>query len=429
MIGAENWFPMRWPPGWRDPSFLDLLKDTPINCLLIPAAEPDLSAVRQQARRVGFTCLSPASPEGSSGSLEQLPLIPRSALSWQAPPKVLAVSECVWPAIVAGTNALAGPTGVPWVDSNGWFCQLVRALAPTSTFWLAYEPPADKLLTPQSYALAAADAEAHGARWVISLDAATAAEVTYAKAALRAISQVLSFFSAHRAWRQFRPCAAVGVLSDFSGNNRELAEELLNLLSRRHLPFRVLPKSSQGEAPLNGLKAIVYPDASMPPAPLRNHLLDFVRAGGLLITGPQWELHEGSPGPEDVYRRFRVFNAGRGRLAIAKEELSDPYLLALDTHLLLGRAHDLIRLWNGGSLNVYYAASPDSKRALVQLINYATRRPAHPVTVGLARRYRQARWWEIGNEQPRALEIAPASQGIELPLPEFDICAAIELEA
>jgi len=425
MGSAPERFPMRWPARWRDPSLLKLLADTPINLLLTPA-DPGLDAVRREARRMGLTCGELVTAQPSRP--DQIRIRPRSELEWKAPGAVVAASECVWPSIASESAGSAGPTGVPWVDSNGWFAQLARTLMPESEIWLVFDPPGGTVLRPESYALAVADCEAFGARWVVSLDEQAQAETRLAARIIQVVGDALRFFGRHRAWSGYVTCAVLGVLSDYSGEDRHMAEEILNLLARRHLPFRVLRKTD-GKSQFEGLKAIIHPDARPAPREIEQRLLDFVRQGGLLIAGPGWRVREGHRGPQDVHRRFDVFLLGKGRLAIAREPFSDPYLVALDAHLLLGRRHDLIRLWNGGSLNVHYTAERDGKRAVVQLVNYSTRRPAHQVTLGLTTRYRRAWYWELGANKPRALEVRPASQGVELPLPEFAVYAAVELEA
>jgi len=429
MNAAERWIPLRWPASWRDPSYLALLEGSPINCLLVSGSGAGFEALGEAAGRRGIACLTARGAEAPAAAAGELRIVPRSALDWGARDPVLAVSECVWPSVAeTGGGAEAGPTGMPWVDSNGWFVQLARVRAPGRAVWLVFEPPENRVLRPEAYALAAADAEAYGARWLITLATTTAADRAQAAAALGAVGRVLRFFEAHRNWRAFGPRAVLGVLSDFSGAHREAAEEILNLLARRALPFRILEKAAVGARSLEGLKAVIDPDASPASGPLRERLLSFVRAGGLLVTGPQWGAEEGVPAPGDVHGRYRVFQVGRGRLAIAKEEFGDPYLAALDVHLLLGRRHDVIRLWNAGSLNAYYTVAPPGRPALVQLLNYSLRGAAHSVTVGLSERYRAARFWELGAKAPRRLEIRPAAQGIELPLPGFSVYAAIELE-
>jgi hypothetical protein len=424
MASAVERCPMRWPPSWRDPSLLKLLAGTPINLLLTPA-DPGLDAVRSEARRMGLTCWEIVTAPPSRP--DQIRIQQRSELEWNRPGAVVAVSDCVWPSIASESRGSAGPTGVPWVDSNGWFAQLARALMPRSEIWLVFDPPGGMVLRAESYALAVADSEAFGGRWAVSLDEQAQADKGLAARIIHVVGDALRFFGQHRAWSSYVTCAVLGVLSDYAGEDRHMAEEILNLLARRHLPFRVLRKTDD-KSQFEGLKAIICPDARPPATEVEQRLLDFVRQGGLLIANAGWRVRGGTPGPEDVHRRFDVFLLGKGRLAVAREPFSDPYLVALDAHLLLGRRHDLVRLWNGGSLNIRYTGQPGGRRAVVQLVNYSTRHPAHEVTLGVTARYRRAWFWELGANKPRALEVRPAPQGIELPLPEFAIYGAVELE-
>ncbi len=427
MKAGLEWIPMRWPRSWRDPALLDLLRDSPVNVLLMPP-DRELAEVRAQAQQQGLSCWE-MSPAGEvSGPQGRFRIVARGELDWKGGGPIVAAGDCVWPAVAAGSGASAGPTGVPWVDSNGWFAQLARTLLPGREVWLFFDPPAKTVLAAESYAVAVADAEVFGARWAIALDEGLQSRPDRAGPVMRAISAALNFFQRHRNWSDWPVCAAVGVLSDFSGEHRHMAEEILNLLSRRHLPYRVLDKAAAAAVNLNDLKAIVYPDPAAPPPELEQRLLGFVRRGGLLVTGPQWRARAGSPGPPDVHGRFQVLRVGKGRLAIAREAFSDPYLVALDTHLLLGRSHDLLRLWNGGSLNVHYAMQADGTRAVVHLINYAARPAGHEVTLGMNRPVRRALFREPAASEPRALTILPAPQGVELPLPGFGAYAAVELE-
>ncbi|MCS7314072.1 MAG: hypothetical protein NZ554_01255 [Bryobacteraceae bacterium] len=425
---GQELVPIRWPAGWRDPALLAELENSPINLLLLPPG-PEFGPVRSQAQRRGLACWEITSAGEISAPQGRFRIVPRAELDWNATGPIVAARDCVWPAIATESTASAGPTGVPWVDSNGWLAQLVRTMLPGREFWLFFEPPANTVLRPEGYALAVADAEAFGARWAIAFDESVQRQPQRVAPVLQAVSRVIRFFQLQRHWRQWPACAAVGVLSDYCGEHRHMAEEILNLLARRHLPYRVLDKRQPGSWNLGNLKAVIYPDSLPPDQGRAQRLLDFVQRGGLLIAGPQWRLRPGRPGPQDVYGRFDVLLHGKGRLAIAREPFSDPYLVALDAHLLLGRRHDPIRLWNGGSFNAHYLVRPDGKRAVVQLLNYATRRPAHAVTLGINGAFRRAIFWEPEAEGPRTLETLPAPHGIEIPLPEFPVCAAVELEA
>jgi len=412
---------------------LDLLRPTPINCLVVTGQQQKLGPLVERARAAGLAVVA---PEGQAqGGLPTIPWTARSKVPWTGSAPVLAVSDNLWPGIPARSEggADAGPTGVPWVDSNGWFIQLARTRAPSKTFWLAYDPPPKaQFLRAASYLLAAADAETYGARWVVSLDerlrAGLVAKDSQALETWKQLAAALSFFKAHRDWNQYRPLNAMAVISDFAGPNEELSSEILNLAARRPLPIRIVEKARSVKASFEGLKAIIYAD-QQPPAPeLQKKLLAFARGGGLLIAGPKWPAVEGAPAPGDAYQRFNVHTLGKGRLATSKEDLLDPYTLVMDSHLLLSHRHDPLHFFNAGSTNSYYTASPDGKKALVQIVNYAMRPAGHPISFTTQERYRAARMWTLESGSPVALEVQAAGGGSDVHLPPLSVYAAIELE-
>src|SRR3954454_12398538 len=96
------WTPMRWPSAWADPATLDLLKGSGIDNLLLDDGA-GFEAVRTRAGQAGLRIVNPA-----------------------APPDGVRVIKGEWPGVrsMRGGGGGAGPTGVAWVDSNGWAVQL-----------------------------------------------------------------------------------------------------------------------------------------------------------------------------------------------------------------------------------------------------------------------------------------------------------------
>src|SRR4051794_24085631 len=89
-----------------------------------------------------------------------------TAIETAAPGAGVTVVKGEWPGVrIARGNsaAAAGPTGVAWVDSNGWLARLTAARHPGDAIWIDAAPRNGAYLT------AMADAAAHGARWYISL--------------------------------------------------------------------------------------------------------------------------------------------------------------------------------------------------------------------------------------------------------------------
>jgi hypothetical protein len=446
-----EWLPMRLPdsPGWHDPSALDLVRDTPIDCLAISWLA-DREQVRKseplldRGRELGLSFVSLANTETDPSNTEDapdFPIIPvaeRSTILQHRSSKILAVRDGAWPSIKLSSKgekdeAEAGPTGIPWVDSNGWLIRLVRAIAPEKSVWIIADPPNEATaLSTEAYLLAISDATAYGGNWVLSLDdrlsAGLAAGNAQARTAWETITNTLTYFQKHQGWRTYQAAGILGVLSDFSGPNEFLSTEVLNLMSRRHLPFRILVKSAALSESFGDLKAILYLDNAPPPLDLHDKLLTFALDGGLIIfpvgrAAPLW----GSPAPTEPYPRFFMYRVGRGRLAMAKRDITDPYVIALEAHILLSRRQDLLRLWNAGSLNSFYTASPDGTKVLIQLLNYA-RHPAGDVSLRVMSEFQSSRLWSLGAETPQPLSVASSLNGPEFHLPPISVYAAVELE-
>ena len=73
----------------------------------------------------------------TSGQSSDLPAIlqfQRDKVAWDTASTIFSSKENVWPGLnletMKGDTAVAGPTGVPWVNSNGWFSLLAGELAP-----------------------------------------------------------------------------------------------------------------------------------------------------------------------------------------------------------------------------------------------------------------------------------------------------------
>jgi hypothetical protein len=400
--------PLRWPAEWKDAALLALLEGTPLNAIL--AGPETAPAVLDRAKASGIAVVTPEDAR-------------------------IRLLEGVWPGVPVkgggGSSAEAGPTGLPWVDSNGWLIQLARTRTPDRPVWIGVEPPAGSgILRTPAYELAVADAETYGARWVVALDgklrAALAERAEPAVAAWKAIAAALRFFDARRDWNALGPEAVLAVISDFSGEHEFLANEILNLLARRSVPYRIVEKGRALDANLSGMKAVVYPDQAPPGDALREKLLAFAAGGGLLVANSSFPA-EGPTVGSDVHRRWKILATGKGRIALPQQGMDDPYLVAVDTQLLLSHRNDVVRLFNTGTLNCFY--SGDGRRSVFQVVNYATRVSGHPVTVAFKRGYRAARIRTLEAPAPASVGPLPTLEGgVEIHLPEFRLYAGIELE-
>jgi hypothetical protein len=405
--------PIRWPSAWKDPSSLGLLKGTAIDCLVVDP-HPDLEPLTTRARHEGLQVVS----------LKSLP-------------KDVTLVKGIWPGIRLtqsdGQDRMsAGPTGAPWVDSNGWRVNLAAAMHPGMEVWVD-APPKNPNLTSASYVMAVADIATYGGRWIITLEDQLAAGISAQKpASLEAwkkIAAAAGFFPAHKEWLSFQAEAVIGIVSDFTGQNQYVSHELLNLVARTNQPYRVMVRSKVSAPSFAGLRAVLYADAESPAPELRQQILAFVQEGGMLITGPTWGDLPGTPVEGYEYEGYteRVF--GKGKLAVSKADLTDPYLVANDSMVLVSHRYDLLRFWNGGAIGSYYTVAANRDHAAVQILFYARARSFGNASVRVVGAYREAKLWTL--DQPMAHSIAMELQkdAVELHLPPISQYAAVELSA
>ncbi len=494
MIVDRNWVPMKWPCGpleiarrkksgstdadlkdtleaWVRPSALEWLKGTPINCLIVEWADgrPEDSAQQQALKplleaghKLGISFvgklalkesagaavsaalaagLSAVICEDASAQPSDLPAIqqfPRDKAEWERASTVFSATENVWPGLnletMHGDTALAGPTGIPWVNSNAWFSMLARELAPGKTLWLDFDPPAaSNLLHPAAYALAVADSYAYGSRWIISLDdklrAALPKGNSQAQGVWKTLCEAVGFFESHRQWQAFKSQGILAIISDFRGDNAYLGGEVLNLLNRRQVQFRIIERARSLPA-LEGLKAILWLDHDTPSADQRAQLLAFVRQGGLVIAAAYWGSPDVTPAEKDPSLQYRLYNVGKGQIAVADDGFQDPYQVAVDTHLLVSRRNDLVRLYNPEATNCRSSGesvSPHKGRRLVQVLNYSSE-PAASVALWVNDGMQSARFWQFGAAEARNLQGRPAAPGTEFDLPPVSVYCALEFE-
>jgi len=328
------------------------------------------------------------------------------------------------------SGASSGPTGAPWIDSNGWLIRLTRFRKPAAEVWVTTPPFKDNEVVPlESYLVAIADAAAFGGRWVLTPDPRLARGVAGgAPEALRdweRIAHAVRFFAARpAAGEEVR--ANLGIVSDFTGENETFARELLNLAERRHAAYRLIGKASPGSAALGGLRAVLLADSQAPSPAWRKRLEDFAASGGLVIAGPKWGAPSGPPAPGEPLPRFDVRLHGRGRIAIGRE-MDDPFLVAADAQVLISHRHDPIRLWNGGAWLARVTGPPDGSRLTVQLVNYTGAPPNNAVTIEVAGAFRSARLTTFEAGGPQTLRLLPRAGFVELRLPPLGVYAAIEL--
>jgi len=396
---------MRWPAAWTDSSALDLIKGSAIDYLLIEKGD-QFESVRTQARQAGL----------------------RIGVPDEAPSGVTLVKG-QWPGVRMAGRASAGPTGDPWVDSNGWQIQLAGALHPQTAVWVTATPPQNFRASAGAYLIGVADSGAYGGRWVISLDnqlaAGLAARRPDALEIWKRTVATAAFFAQRKAWAGYSAAAVVGVISDFAGDNEAFSRELLNLLARAGQHYRILPKDKAPD--LEGLRAVIYADAQQPDSSLRKQILGFVEAGGALIASPGWGAAPGAAAkPDDESPLFVARSLGKGKIALAKTPARDPYQWANDSVVLVSHRYDMVRFWNGGATGSFYATSADRKHGVAHLLFYANRGP-DAASVRIAGHWKAVKAW-TPDGPVETIETEYHQDAIEVHLPQVPQYVALELE-
>jgi hypothetical protein len=489
-VDIGNWVPLRWPCGpleiergkrrqgftaresnvlreWSDPRALELLAGTAVSCLVVTWADgssgdeghqralapliagahrrglsvigwvagvADLRRAASAAQASGLAAVATESREPLAGF--DVLRFRRRGLVDLSPSGFLGDLDAVWPGmrplkLERGVDAVSGATARPWIDSNAWYVRLARSLLEPKALWLSFDPPDTGQPVPaDSYLQAIADTEVGGARWVVSLDPTLRVGLSERRQPARdtwaAVSRGLAFFRKHSAWAGYLPVGQIGVVSDYAGTNEALAFEVLNLLARQNSLYRVLEKGRVQEGSLEGLDAVLYVDETPPARGLVAGLYAFAEKGGTLITPPGWETR-GVPDEGVVNPRFRVSCYGRGRLAVAREDLSAPDLLAEDAQLLTSYRRDRVRVFNLGVGQLHYATSGDGRAGVLHALHFPTPYPLMTLTVWFQRPWAMARGWTVG-----AVDATPAARtlveaGVEFHLPPVPVYCALEV--
>ena len=234
----------------------------------------------------------------------------------------------------------AAATSIPWVDSNGWRYRRGVKRAYYSNLPAGAAP------------LAAAEAYAYGAEAVLALDRA---DTTATAAMLRFLQSIPPV--------DLPAVADIGVIDDGSA----LLGEVLNLLTRRNLLYRVVPKKDP-KLELNvELGSEQFPKAS-------------------------------AANPSDFAARVR-------------EKLSDE--------------KRSLRVYNTSTVIGYLTGS--GPRVRLHLLNYA-RRPAKDVHIRILGAYSKVRLLDSADAQMQAMDVSNHRGGTEFRVPSLQTYTVVDLE-
>lgn len=438
----SEWIPARWYS--HDPESLELVRQTPVNCLLLEQRDwskpfvdraaadgiETLGVIRTSdaavdaAHRAGALGMTGVVLEGDfpgdvaaavehSGILN-IRLSSRASLDPNAP--LVGTDQGVWPGVQIQKDGVtvSAPSGSPWIDTNAGFLRFIRTIA-AGPVWIANAPPAGMAVTPARYLQAIADAESAGAHWVVALDEDTSQRLLAGDAKALDLwlktGALLGFYAGHPEWRAMRPHSTLALIEDVS-SGAYLAGGIMDMLAAKHTTVRPVALSSLRPASIAGATLAVDVDPASLTSTQQDELKAWTRAGNTLLNAPPgWKM----PMPEDPKR-----------IVLNSDQIARLGEIWHETNSLIGNRNPGGRVYNAPGAISNVVAGPSGHPVVVQLVNY-TNYPLEDVTVRLTGVFSGAKLLVPG-EAPRDLEIFEEDGSTEITVPSVVVAAAVVME-
>ena len=438
-----DWVPARWQ--WSDAKSLELLADSPVNCLLLKSYAADFVAASNGRGLVTLAVLTPGGdvlaatrkalgakvtgivlegdfPEGTAASVREaasgapvIELTARNRMPLGSSAPIIGTYQGLWPgvSVLDDGNKKAGPSGSVWIDTNTGFIRAVRAWG-NAALWIANEPPRATVVTGERYQQVIADAAISGARWVLAFDPDFATRLNTREAAAmrdwKRIGTLLRYFEQHPEWRGMREYGQLAIVQD-PAKGGLLSGGILDMIAVKHTPVRPIPRQHLSAEALEGATMAVNVDADSLTPEQKEILRNFARGGGTLLTGP--------PGWRD--------QAPNGeRITLDKQELDRLNDIWHDVNSMVGRKNLGVRLFNVSSMLSNVLSAADGKSEVVHLVNYSDF-PVENVTVHFLGDYKRATFITPEGVEKK-LDIYQAEEGWGVDLDKVATCASIKLE-
>ncbi len=428
-----NWIPIRW---WdASPGSLDLLRDTPVNCLLLAERVRNVELMREarhrklallalarnpeEARRVNPADVDAVVLEGEFAADYQaaglqhairLPLRDRVQFSSDAP--VLGTAQGLWPGLQIEHNGkvLAGPSSQPWVFTNTGFLQFARA-ATDRPLWIGVRPAAGAVFPPGRYVEAVADAAISGARWIITLDDDLAHRISLrepaALAGWKTIMEAVKYFE-NPQWRDFEPFATLALVQDKSSGGL-LSGGLLDMMSSQHTAVRSITASRLDPAKFRDVLVVIDVD---PGAANSNALAEFRQEGGIVVEPP-------------ADGRFPAL--APGQISLTPQQVNHLESLWELIYKTTARKNFGSRVFNVNGTLTRVLANPGASSMLVHLVNYTEYEKTDPVTVQVLGEWKRARLYAPG-EPVRELLLYPVEGGMGVDVDRMNVIATVRVD-
>ena len=444
IAAAPDWVPARWQSN--DPKSLELVAQTPINCLLLEKANWSADFVKaatargiatlgvvhpgpdavELARKVPALGMSGVVLEGDFDAKVRATLADSKIPTIEIPSRarmrfgdntepVLGSDQGLWPGIQVEENGAAksAPSGAPWIDTNTGFLRFVRSYT-EKPVWIANVPPAKTVLPVHRYLQAIGDAAIAGARWVVALDddfnRRLLAGQPQALADWKRISTALAYYEAHKEWRTMTPHGQLALIEDVD-SGALLSGGILDMIAVKHTPVQPVPNPRLTESSMKTAKMAVDVDPSVLTPPQKDVLRNFTRAGGTLLSAPPgWTF----PMPAN------------GGITLSNDDFKKLDEIWKEVNGMMGRTNLGARLFNVSSMLSNLVGTPDGKRVALHLVNY-TDFPVESITAHVLGTYTHARLYAPG-AAPRDLPVYKVEEGTGVDIDKVDVLATVVLE-
>jgi hypothetical protein len=428
MLGAfllvatlPNLVPARWFSA--EPKSLDLLRDSPVNCLLLeqPQWSPAFLAEANKRNLAAYAVIHPsAAPmdqarravelrfpgavlEGrfhravadrlaaylKDSRLNVVRLGLRSDIRFDSGDSIIGTFQGVWPGIQEGQDeAKSAPSGTPWIDTNTGFLRFVRA-STTAPVWIANTPPDGKSFAAERYIQAIGDAAMTGAHWVVALDSDFQKRLLSgnqrALGDWKHINQALAFYQQHDDWSTAQAYGKLALIED-EPTGALLSGGVLDMIAVKHTPVRPIPNPRLSRDAMAGSSMAVNVDPESLSHQQKEALKAFTRSGGTLLTGPPgWKF----PAPQP------------GQITLEKADLQKLDEIWKELNSMTGRRNLGVRLFNVASMLSNLVETKDGQ-VVLHLVNYSDY-PVENVTVHVLGQYKTATLYQ------------PAAQPVKIP--------------
>jgi hypothetical protein len=440
-----SWIPARWSS--HDAASLDLIRGTPVNCLLIEQRDWDARFI-DAASQSGIATLGVIRPREHALELAHLaaslkmtgvvlegdfppsvyaaidaanvPVIrlpSRSALSFDSRLPVLGTWQGIWPGVQIQKDGVtvSAPSGAPWIDTNAGFLRFVRVAGNGRPVWLANTPPPETVITTDRYLQAIADAESTGAHWVIGLDDDLTRRLIARDAGAvytwRKIGDLLRFYASHPEWRTMRPSSTLALLEDVD-SGALLAGGIMDMLAAKHTTVLPVPLRDFSGASLAAATMAVDVDPADLSGAQRDALRSWTRAGNTLLTAPPgWKM----PVPGDPRQ-----------IALNADQIAKLGEIWRELNSLVGSRNPGGKVFNAPGTISNFVAGPGGRPVVMHLVNYSSY-PVEDVTVRLPGKFSTAKLLVPG-EAEHSIEVFEDDGVTEISIPRLTLAVAVVLE-